>query len=280
MATANHSYWLIAALLGQSFLINIAVQNLQLSQYAFYKPIVIGANLVSLSFYLMILLLIKKILELRRQQQLLEQKETELDSVQSLLRTVRAQRHDIINHLDTVYALLSLGKEVLAREYASHLVQIAGNTSHLIWLEQPVIAAFLQNKLNQAIAKEITMYIDVSTDLKDLAVKPYALVTILGNLLENAMEAVETLPPGQRQIELEISRANLYYLFTVSNSGPPLDSAIKDVIFQPGVSTKGPDRGLGLATVKEVVENHGGTIEVEADPVTFRIKFPATIQQG
>jgi hypothetical protein len=157
MATANHSYWLIAALLGQSFLINIAVQSLQLSQYTYYKPIVIGANLVSLSFYLMVLLLIKKILELRRQQQLLERKETELDSVQSLLRTVRAQRHDIINHLDTVYALLSLGKEVPAREYASHLVQIAGNTSHLIRLEQPVIAAFLQNKLNQALTKEITI---------------------------------------------------------------------------------------------------------------------------
>lgn len=214
-------------------------------------------------------------MELKRQQQLLEQKETELDGVQSLLRTVRAQRHDIINHLDTVYALLSLGKEVPAREYTSHLVQIAGNTSHLMQLEQPVIAAFLQNKLNQALAKGITMYIDVRTNLKDLPVKPYALITILGNLLENAIEAVEPLPPEQRQIDLEISRADSCYLFIVSNSGPPLDSSIKDVIFYPGVSTKGPDRGLGLATVWEMVVNHGGTIEVEGYPVTFRVKLPS-----
>lgn len=60
MATLIHEYWLIAALLGQTFLINIAVQNLQLSEYALFRPIVIGANLVSLAFYFMVLLLIKK----------------------------------------------------------------------------------------------------------------------------------------------------------------------------------------------------------------------------
>ncbi|APC08818.1 sensor histidine kinase [Neomoorella thermoacetica] len=267
-------YWMLIILLGQTFLLNIAVQNLQLSPYAGIQPITLGANLVSLSFYFMTLLLIKKLLDIKEQQKLLVQKEKEMDSLQNLLRTVRAQRHDIINHLDTVYALLSLGREVPAREYTGQLVQVAANTSHLLRLEQPVVAAFLQNKASQAMARGITFYIDVRADLKGLKVKPYALVTVLGNILENAMEAVEPLPGEQRLIQLDISRSEAGYIFSISNSGPPLDSAMKEAIFRPGVSTKGPDRGLGLATVWEMVISHGGTIEVETDPVTFRVKFP------
>jgi len=274
MGTQNTIYWIIIVLLGQTFILNVAVQNLQLSPYAGFKPVILGANLVSLSFYFMTLLLIKKLLELKQQKQLLQQKESEMDSLQNLLRTVRAQRHDIINHLDTVYALLSLGKEVPARAYAGQLVQAVGNTSHLLRLEQPVVAAFLHNKASQAIARDITIYIDINTDLKELHIKPYALVTILGNLLENAMEAVASLPGEQRLIEIEISKSEAGYLFTVSNSGPPLNPAIKNILFQPGVSTKGTDRGLGLATVWEMVTSHGGTIEVEDEPVTFRVKFP------
>ncbi|BCV22161.1 sensor histidine kinase [Moorella sp. Hama-1] len=274
MGRQNTNYWMLIILLGQTFLLNLAVQNLQLSPYAGIKPITLGANLVSLSFYCMTLLLIKKLLDVREQQKLLVQKEKEMDSLQNLLRTVRAQRHDIINHLDTVYALLSLGRDVPAKEYAGQLVQVTGNTSHLLRLEQPVVAAFLQNKASQALAREIAFYIDVRTDLKELKVKPYALITVLGNLLENAMEAVELLPGEQRLIHLEISRSEAGYLFSVSNTGPPLDPAMKEAIFRPGVSTKGPDRGLGLATVLEMVLSYGGTIEVENDPVTFQVKFP------
>ncbi len=274
MVRQNTNYGILIILLSQTFLLNVAVQNLQLSSYAGIQPITLGANMVSLSFYFMTLLLIKKLLDVEKQQKLLVKKEKEIESLQNLLRTVRAQRHDIINHLDTVYALLSLGKEVPAREYAGQLVQVAANMSHLLRLEQPAVAAFLQNKASQAMAREIAFYIEVRTDLKGLKVNPYALVTVLGNILENAMEAVEPLPGEQRLIQLDISRSEAGYIFSISNSGPPLDPAMKEAIFQPGVSTKGPDRGLGLATVWEMVISHGGTIEVETDPVTFRVKIP------
>lgn len=209
-----------------------------------------------------------------KQNQVIEHKDIELTSLQGLLRSVRAQRHDIINHLDTIYALLSLNKEDLAQEYATNLVQITGNTSHLMKLEQPVVAAFLQNKLTQALAKEITVYIEVRTSLRELTVTSYMLVTILGNLLENAIEAVEELPVEWRHIEIDLSESENYYCFSICNSGPPLDKTIEHILFQPGVSTKGVDRGLGLATTLEIVTNSGGTVEVQTSPVTFIVRLP------
>lgn len=278
MGKRSSDYWLIIALLAQTFLLNIAIQRLQLSYHLHGKYLVLGANLFSLSFYFLVFLAIKKMFDLKQQRQLTEQKDTALENMQSLLRAVRFQRHDIINHLDTVYALLSLHKYTLAQEYAANFVQLTGNTSHIMQLEQPVVAAFLQNKATQALAKDIKVYIEVSTSLRDLAVKPYVLVTILGNLLENAMEAVEPLPADRRQIEVDISESEKYYCFSISNSGPPLERSIENTIFQPGVSTKGPERGLGLATVREMAISSGGTVEIKADPVTFLVKLPRMVQ--
>jgi sensor histidine kinase regulating citrate/malate metabolism len=118
-------------------------------------------------------------------------------------------------------------------------------------------------------------------DLKNIPVKPWDLCSMVGNLLDNALEAV-VCTQGPKRMGFEIKHEQGNYIIYVHNSGPRIPDSLKEDIFNLGFTTKGSHaRGYGLYLVKKLVEEYGGNIEViSQDKTTFIIYLPDRGRMG
>lgn len=101
------------------------------------------------------------------------------------------------------------------------------------------------------------------------------LVTLIGNLVDNAMEAL--LENSRRYVEVLILYDAGLLKIEVQDTGPGIPPELSQTIFEKGFSTKGPDRGFGLALVKKVLERRQGSLTFESSlqmGTTFRISIP------
>jgi len=87
--------------------------------------------------------------------------------------------------------------------------------------------------------------------------------SLLGNLLDNGIEAVAAYAGARRSVRLEITREPGEYLFAVANTGDPIPSEIRDRIYEPHYSTKKSNQGLGLTIVREIVDKYSGRVTIE-----------------
>ncbi|WP_424659863.1 sensor histidine kinase [Desulfofundulus sp.] len=217
---------------------------------------------------------LRKSVVLEEQDNLIRQQARHIQNLEEMIRNIRAQRHDFISHLQAVYGMLQMGKPESARAYLAEVTADIRILSQTLRLKQPEVAALIQQKAALAASRNISFGLIVESDLEKLAMRPYNLNRILGNLLDNAMEAVVFLATGDRYIRLEIGEDEQCYIISVSNSGPEIEEEIKEKIFETGFSTKGENRGLGLAIVREIVEHHGGQVRLTSQPTTFTVTLP------
>lgn len=121
------------------------------------------------------------------------------------------------------------------------------------------------------------MEIEVSTPLRDLPMDTYVLVKILGNIIDNAIDALQD--SKEKLIEVEIEKYLNSYVITVLNTGPVITEENLAQIFKRGFTTKSNGhQGIGLTTSKEIVETYGGEIKVKSTPekgTIFTIILPA-----
>ncbi|NLH27167.1 MAG: GHKL domain-containing protein [Syntrophomonadaceae bacterium] len=224
-----------------------------------------------------LLILTKNVFLLTKQQKTLEIQDFYIEHLSELVRAIRVQRHDFVNHMQVVHALMKTGRFDRAIEYIadlSHDIQITGE---MLRVDMPELSALLLAKTDLARKKDILFKITVESDLKGLEIKPLELIMVVANLLDNAFEAVETLPEENRIVVLKITETAEYYCLQVKNPGY-IPEEIKMRIFEMGYSTKeGKERGTGLAAVKAVVEKNGGKITLQCSRdqgVTFTVRLP------
>ena len=100
--------------------------------------------------------------------------------------------------------------------------------------------------------------------------------SVLGNLIDNAIEAAESAPGERRVSNVEIIKPSNAFVFTVANRGKPIEPEIIDRIFEPDFSTKKGRPGLGLAIVKELVERYKGSAAVTSndEETVFTVLIP------
>ncbi len=205
----------------------------------------------------------------------------ELDSVRNLTDALRAQQHEHANRMHTIAGLLDLDRPGEAASYLAEISAISAGLAEALSnrIDDAPVVALLIAKF--AIAAERGVMLDVTEDsrVERGAVDSRALITVLGNLIDNAMDAVS----GQqrRQVTVRIrQQPDATVLTEVSDSGPGVP-AETDMVFRDGVKTKaardGVHRGLGLALVQRVVTQAGGTITAEnADGALFRVVLPVS----
>ncbi|GAB6273236.1 MAG: GHKL domain-containing protein [Peptococcaceae bacterium] len=216
-----------------------------------------------------------KIIKLNQQQKnRFETQEEKLKTLKDFNDYIRAQRHDYLNHIQTIYGLLQIGHTEAASEYLTEIVSEERFASQIMFLKKPEVNALLQRKTVQARNKGIAFELNIQTDLTYLRASVYDLNRILGNLIDNAFEAVVLLPPDRRQVKLEIYDDESYYGIKVINTGPEISPEMKQAMFDPGFTTKGEGRGMGLFIVKNIVDLNGGKIMVYSPPITFNVKLP------
>ena len=196
----------------------------------------------------------------------------ELDSAKGLADTLRSQNHEAANRLHTVVSLIEMGRPDDAVEFATRELEVAQRLTDRVVtaVDEPVLAAVLLGKSAQAQERGIDFTVDPDSRVSDLAIEPSAVVTIVGNLVDNAMDAAaETEPPHLVAIRVVADRER--FRLTVDDSGPGLSPAEAEHAFRRGWSTKGTTgglgRGIGLALVVQAVRSHRGTISVDRGPL-------------
>lgn len=192
----------------------------------------------------------------------------ELTGVRRYAEALRAATHEFKNKLHVMLGLVQLeAYPALARylrDVADH--QVAPGAALVEGIGEPVLAGFLLGKQSEARERDITLTVDVEDAIpapRDPAMI-HTLVIVLGNLLENAFDAVDEL--NARQVTLTMGVDTDLLSLHVQDTGPGIPAAIRDHVFASGTSSKGHQRGLGLAMVREHVEAHDGTLALYSEP--------------
>lgn len=224
------------------------------------------------------LLLSQKLLSMERQKKLMQAQQLHIDNLQEMMQVIKAQRHDFVNHIQVVYGLLTLHQVEQAQEYISRLyhdVQVSGD---ILQLGVPELSALLLVKMGAATGKEISLNIQVETSLTGIGVSSQDLVAVVGNLVNNALEAVEQREPEERVVNLRFFAKSGYIIVQIHNQGW-IHAGIRERLFETGFSTKsaGGDRGIGLASVKYLVEKYQGRVLLSSHPqrgTRFTVCYP------
>jgi len=197
-----------------------------------------------------------------------------------MITTIRGQRHDFVNHVQTMYAMLTMKKHDQLKQY---MEEVVGEIQSVSRLADKIPATALESLLmaKQAIAQ--VKQIRFEYRLKELPqglseVRSIDLVRIVGNLVDNAFDEVMKHKVQSRIVTLDIDQADGELLISVGNAGDPLPEAERKRIFTPGYSTKRKGHeGLGLPIVVERVRHYGGEVEVGFQPergVVFTARIP------
>ena len=209
----------------------------------------------------------------------------ELDSVRGFAESLRSQAHEAANRLHTVVSLVELGRYDEAVEFATAELALAQELTDRVVdaVSEPVLAALLLGKAAEANERGAELVITPETEIDDAVLggtrASRDVVTILGNLVDNALDAA--LESGSAPKVFVTARAEAgELLLRVEDTGKGL--SMGEVAFDRGWSTKAAGRGLGLALVRQAVRRGGGTIEVSrgARGAVFTVRLPTALVQS
>ncbi|MFD3485893.1 ATP-binding protein [Streptomyces sp. NPDC058665] len=196
----------------------------------------------------------------------LEQLGRELDATRGLIDALRAQDHEHANRMHTLLGLLELEMHDEAAEFVTEVVGVHRATAEQVTerIHDPLPAALLVGKATVAAERGVSLRISPATLLPDRLVDPQGLVTVLGNLVDNALDAAAG--SDDARIEVEVRAEGRTVVLRISDSGPGVPPERRELVFTEGWTTKQPPshgrRGLGLAMVSRLAERQGGSARV------------------
>ncbi|AOV07355.1 DcuS/MalK family sensor histidine kinase [Sporosarcina ureilytica] len=200
----------------------------------------------------------------------------QLSSAKSFAEILRVQTHEFMNKLHIISAMVHTKSYDELKEYTTYISnayqQEVGTVSRLI--KDPVLSGYLVNKLSEA--RNFDIEIDITGERPLPVLKNIAhmdkIITILGNLFDNACEAVREQIFAH--IEMIINYEDNFFFFTIRDNGPGINESEASKI---GISTKGENRGYGLYLINKALTELGGTIKVTTSKDTgteFNVKIP------
>lgn len=206
----------------------------------------------------------------------------ELTGVQHIVEAMRAYTHEFMNKLHVILGLLQLGEAQRAEEYVLQLTQTralsVGRISERI--AEPSVAALLIGKSCRAAELGVRLTLDPESRLSaDTHYLPASgMITILGNLIENAFDAFANAPTGTlHEVDVAVRESDHGLILSVDDNACGMTEEVRAHIFTRGSTSKGEGHGTGLYLVKSVVDAYGGEIRVESAPgvgssfiITFR----------
>ena len=206
----------------------------------------------------------------------------ELGGTRHMVNALRANNHEFLNKLQVISGLLQMGYVEEAQSYIGGISavheHIVGPVMRLI--RNANVAALILGKAVNLQELDIDMILLSNSTLPERSryLSTTELVTVVGNLLENAMEATDAIPQEDlRTVALQITEDDKGLLIMVSDTGEGIGEEQLPRLFDSGFSTKAArGRGVGMKLIKEIVDRHGGSIDVDTEPgsgTTFTLIF-------
>ncbi|QKW09630.1 sensor histidine kinase [Streptomyces sp. NA04227] len=211
----------------------------------------------------------------------------ELDSTRGLIDALRAQDHEHANRMHTLLGLLELGLHDEAAEFVSEITGAHRVTAEQLaeMVHDPLLSALLVGKATVAAERGVDFSVTADPALPDRLVDARGLVTIVGNLVDNAFDAVSGTPSAR--VELALRAEGRTVVLRVGDTGPGVPEGERGAVFEEGWSTKTPPahgkRGIGLALVKRLADRQGGSARVDRSPsggAEFTIVLPEALTEA
>ncbi|CAM4051183.1 sensor histidine kinase [Bacillus paramycoides] len=202
----------------------------------------------------------------------------ELTGIRLYAEALRAQSHEFMNKMHVVLGLTHMKQYEELQKYVSSMVsehqyEIGGVMKRI---KSPVFAGFLLGKLSYAREKNIKLIIKEDSYLPEIYDERiiHELITVVGNLIDNALDAVTNCE--KKQVEVGIQYGDTL-IITVQDTGKGIQEDEMDALFIKGYSTKGDNRGYGLYLVKESIQRINGEIHIHSlvgEGTTITIEIP------
>jgi len=204
----------------------------------------------------------------------------ELTGAKHLVEALRASSHEFMNKLHTILGLIELERYEEAKVFIQdiHKNQQELNKKLFHTFKDPIISGLMLGKFS--VCKEQGIVIELSPQSHLEAIidgeMSHTLVTIIGNLIDNAMESINKNKDHEGNILVNIVQEENEILIDVRDNGIGIEKENMDLIFNRGFSTKGEGRGVGLYLIKQELDRFEGSILVESqsDVTTFKVSIP------
>lgn len=194
-----------------------------------------------------------------------------MDGMVNYVDALRERSHEFMNKLHVILGLLHMKnfdrlETFILQTANSYQVEIGALQGKI---RSPVIAGFLLSKIDRAKSHGHRLLLSEASDLPDNGSEKQTavLITVLGNLIENAIEALENQPQGEIHVMLHYQHG--WLACEVSDDGPGIAADRIAEIFSRGTSSKGDRRGVGLFLVKQQTASLGGSVSVESEPEVY-----------
>lgn len=201
----------------------------------------------------------------------------ELTGVKKMAWSLRAQNHEFMNKLHTITGLIQLEEYDEAIQFISDVAKSRNKISGILTknIKDSYLSAILFSKYNKAEENRVKFKIDENSSMTSLPqfMTSEEIVSIVGNLIENSLDAVSN--DGDGQIYIKIEQQSEFLKIYLKDNGPGIKKEYRDKIYDQGFTTKEGDRGHGMSIVKEIVDQAKGTIELKVDKgVIWDINIP------
>ena len=198
--------------------------------------------------------------------------ESELGAFRGTTNMLRAQAHEFANQLHTISGLIEIGEYDEVVRFVDTLVEKRTSLDLTIArrVEDRSVAALLVAKAALAAEKKVDLRISDRTGLSPLRTESsFDVATVLGNLIDNGIDAVVSEGGDDRWVGVEIRQSDTSVELLVSDSGPGIDAKLATEVFEHGYTTKaalGGERGIGLALTRLICKRRGGEVVAENTP--------------
>lgn len=192
----------------------------------------------------------------------------EITGYNEIVNALRANSHEFSNKLHIILGLIQIGEVEEAKEF---ILGIKNREEKMINytlknIKDPIIVALLFGKVSRAKELGVNFNINKKSSLEKLNDKSlsHSLVTIMGNLIENAFESTINIVNKKKNVDLYIENSPKYIKIIVEDNGIGIKEKYFKKIFKENYSTKGENRGFGLSLVKNKLKTLSGTISIDS----------------
>ncbi|RFU18996.1 ATP-binding protein [Geodermatophilus marinus] len=211
----------------------------------------------------------------------------ELGAVRLMAQALRAQRHEFANRLHTLHGLLHTGDADDAADYVRALldspaVALADNSEAIA---SSTVRAYLGGQVARAAELGVQLTVSEASWVPQRLLAPVEVITVLGNLVTNAVEAAHASRVRPARVEVDLLSDGMDLVISVANTGDGLPQERLAGLFAGGVSSRGEDRGFGLAIARGTAESLGGSIEVthaggDGALTVFASRLPGVLEEA
>jgi len=196
------------------------------------------------------------------QKNMLEEAYSQLENLNT---TLRKQRHDFKNHLQVVYTLTEMQAYGDAQDYVQRIYEDVQSVGNMIRTAVPAVNALLSAKSADCAEKNICFNADIQSSWSEINVSGWELCRIIGNLVDNAMDALLEGNTQDASISITIGETIQHWTLKVENNGPEIAHEHRKSILLPGFTTKSAGHGNGLSIVSDLIEQYGGSLQFESN---------------